>query len=121
MPAATSVIRINKGENFIYRRFLKDKNLNPVPVSAIVTFIVELRQGSTALATLTYPSANCRAAASTVPNYLYIVEIEFTQTVSALLQKGELWIKTTAVYPDSDFVTDINQRKIEEKKLADVE
>lgn len=121
MAAPTSVIRINKGENFIVRRFLKDKNLNGILVSNLVSFTAEIRQFGQTLLTLNYPSANCRAAANTVSNYQYIVEIEIVQATSNLFQKGDLFIRTTAVAPDGDFVTDLNQKRVEEKLWAVVE
>ena len=121
MAAPTSVVRINIGENFIVRRFLKDKNLNPILVSSIVSFVAEIRQLGTTILTLNYPSANCRQAANTVTNYQYIVEIEIVQATGALLKKGDLYIRTTVVAPDSDFVTDVNQKRVEEKLWAVVE
>jgi len=121
MAAPTSVARINKGENFIYRRFLKDKTLTGIAVGSVVSFVAEIRQAGQTLATLTYPSANCRQAAGTVTNFQYIIEIEIVQATSALFQKGDVFIRTTAVAPDSDFITDVNQKRVEEKLLAVVE
>lgn len=116
--AQGAVITVNKGENFIVRRLLKDKNGSPITVVSCNSIAVVIRQKGVVKATLTYPSANIRVNNAISTNCL---EIEVVTTVSDTFDNGDISFTTTITATDTDFVTGIYQKKIEERIFAVVE
>jgi hypothetical protein len=110
-------MRINKGENFIVRRPIKDKTGATIPVANCSGISVEIKQRGKVLATLTHPSANCR----TYSGNNYTLEIEVIKATSDLFEKGDVYFKTTITAPDTDFVTEGTQKRVEEKLVAVVD
>lgn len=110
-------MRINVGENFVYRVPIKDKTGTPVLVSACSGISAEIKQKGKILQTLTYPSANCR----TYSGDTHTLEIEVVQSLAAQFTKGDVHLRLTIVAPDSDMVTDGTQKKTVERLIAVVD
>lgn len=108
-------LKIAKGENFLVRFNLKQKDGTALLLSSLTSMSVDILQNSKVIESLTYPSANLRQGETTSQ-----AEVEVRTVTSNKFSKGNVFLKTTIVAPDSDFDTEEAQTKVDERVVAQV-